>query len=136
MKRAGWLLVLVAAMSTACLGTEPGEVGLDEEFVLAPNQTVRLVGTNLTVGFRRVVADSRCPLDVLCVSEGTAGVELDFFRANTRHAVVLEPRPGFELWTDDTYQVQLLAVEPVPMAQRPVKPEDYRVRLIARLNLQ
>jgi hypothetical protein len=130
------LPLLLVALGAGCVSTGPGEVGLDEEFVLAPNQTIRIVGTDLTIGFRRVVGDNRCPIDVLCVVEGSAGVELDLFRSNTRQPVVLESRIGFETWTDGTYQVRLLAVEPPPTAGREIPADAYRARLIARLTLQ
>lgn len=136
MKRRAQSPLLLVALAAGCLSTAPGEVGLDEEFLLAPNQTVRIVGTDLTVGFRRVVADSRCPIDVLCVVEGAAGVELDVFRANARTPVLLESRPGFDRWADGTYEVRLVAVEPSPTADRPLDPDTYRVRLVAHLILQ
>jgi hypothetical protein len=54
------------------------------------------------------------------------------FRA-PRH--VLDPRSGFDSWTDGTYRLRLLEVRPAPLAQRPIQPEDYRLTLVVNLVL-
>lgn len=127
MKRIG---ILTCLLLLGCGATEPSEARLGEEFVLAPNQSARVVGTNLTVGFRRVAGDSRCPIDLVCVVEGSAGVELDIFGSNASNPVVLESRPGFDVWSDGTYRVALTGVEPTPTGTQPIPPGDYRVRLL------
>ena len=128
--------LLSLALLAGCLGTGPTEVGLGEEFELAPNQSVRISGTTLTVGFRRVAGDSRCPIDLLCVVEGSAGVEVNVFGSNARNPILLDSQPGFNTWTDGTYEVRLVDLQPVPVADRQIKPDEYRARLIVQLVLQ
>jgi hypothetical protein len=127
MQRFGILTLLLFA---GCGTTGPSEARLGVEFVLAPNQTARVVDTYLTVGFRRVAGDSRCPVEFLCVVEGSAGVELDVFGSNARNPVVLESRPAFDVWTDGTYQVRLTGVDPAASDGSTIAPSDYRVRLV------
>jgi hypothetical protein len=122
--------VVAVVVLVGCFSTEPTTVALGEEFELAPNQTVQIAGTDLTIGFRRMVGDNRCPLDVLCVVEGSAGAELEVFGSNAENPVVLDTRSGFDSWTDGAYRLRLLEVRPAPLAQRPIKPEDYRLRLV------
>jgi len=123
-------IVLGAALSTGCSVTGPSEIELGTEFLLAPNQSVRISGTDLTIGFRRVVGDSRCPLDAQCVVEGSAGVELDVFGAAQAGPIVLESGTGLDRWSDGTYLIQLLGLQPAATADRQIPQEEYRVRLI------
>jgi hypothetical protein len=144
-----WLVfgagMLALALAGGCSSTAPTEVGLGEEFQLAPNQRVRIVGTDLTIGFRRVVGDHRCPIDLACVVEGSAGVEVDIFGSNAPNPVTFQSNPapggpespaGRDSWTDGIYLLRLLALEPAPAAERPIQPDAYRVRMIVDLILQ
>lgn len=124
----------VAGLITAagCSSTGPSVVSLGEEFELSPNQSVSVAGTELTVGFRRVIGDSRCPIDALCVTEGSAGVELEVFGSSESSPIVLNtPLP--RAWTDGTYQLDVLDLRPQPTVGRAIKPEEYRVRLVVKL---
>ena len=115
----------------ACQSTGPSRVGLGEEFELAPNQSVAVAQTNLTIGFRRVAGDSRCPIDLLCVTEGTAGVELELF-GSAEAGPVLVNSPFPKTWTSGTYRVTLLELTPQQTAKA-INPADYRIRLIVDL---
>ena len=124
--------IAVAGLVGGCLGVDPTEVPLGEEFELAPNQSTRIAGSNLTVGFRRVVGDSRCPIDAVCVVEGRAGIELDLFGAAAGGPVLVDSRlPA--TWTDGHYTIELLELRPNPTVSRPIKPENYRLRLVVNL---
>ncbi|MEZ4588425.1 MAG: hypothetical protein R2909_18760 [Gemmatimonadales bacterium] len=123
-------MALGAALSMGCSATGPSEIEVGTEFLLAPNQTVRISGTDLTIGFRRVVGDSRCPVDLLCVVEGSAGVELDVFGAAQAGPIVLESAAGLDRWSDGAYVIQLLGLQPSPTAERQIPQDEYRVRLI------
>jgi hypothetical protein len=124
------VLGLLAALG--CASTGPSEARLGEEFELRPNQSVSVAGTGLTVGFRRVVGDSRCPIDALCVTEGSAGVELEVFGTRATGPIVLStPLP--RAWTDGIYQLDVLDLQPQPRAGRPIEPAAYRVRLVINL---
>ena len=124
----GTLLVVAGG----CLATGPSQVGLGEEFVIRASESVRIAGTELTVGFRRVVGDSRCPLDAICVVEGGAGVELALFGSEaTDPVLVATPFP--RTWSDGRYEVTAIHLDPQPLAGRAIDPQTYRVRL--RVNL-
>jgi hypothetical protein len=123
-----WMTAVSLVFVSACLGTGPTETALGEEFVLRANQSVRVAGTELTVGFRRVVDDSRCPIDALCAVEGEADVELDLFGSSAT-APVLVSTPFPRDWVDGQYQVTVLDLQPLPVAGAPIDPNAYRVRL-------
>lgn len=133
MKRSWTRPALVGLALCACLSTSPTEIGLGEEFMLAPNQSVRIIGTNLTVALRRVVADNRCPLELSCVVEGAAGVELDVFGSSATNPVVLDTHAGSDAWSDGTYELRLLDVLPSPSTDASTRPEEYRARLVVEL---
>jgi len=125
-------MTALAALATGCLNTGPTEATLGEEFELSPNQSARIAGSELTVGFRRVVGDNRCPIDVFCLVEGRAGIDLDVFgTAATNPVRFFTPLPAS--WDDGTYQIKVLELLPNPTASRAIKPEDYRVRLVVQL---
>lgn len=134
MKRSGVMqllrmTVLAAVLGTAgCFGTDTLEVALGEEFELAPNQSIRIAGTQLVIGFRRVTADSRCPIDILCVVEGQAGIELEVF-GTSQAGPVLITTPLPTNWDDGTYEVRVAELLPQPVASRPISPDEYRLRL-------
>ena len=132
LKVAGW--ITIAGLVGGCFGVDPTEVPLGEEFELAPNQSTRIVGSNLTVGFRRVVGDSRCPIDAVCVVEGKAGIELELFGASSGAPVLIDAAlPA--TWTDGRYTIQLLDLRPHTTSKQAIKPEDYRLRLVVNLTI-
>lgn len=125
-----WTAVAISIIILAgCQNTGPSEARFGEEFELAPNQSVAFAGSHLTVGFRRVVGDARCPIDVLCVTDGTAAVELTTLGSSS--SVPFEVSSPFpRMWTDGAFRINVLELRPERSANRPIKPEDYRVRLV------
>ncbi|HSJ08600.1 MAG TPA: hypothetical protein VK928_01775 [Longimicrobiales bacterium] len=138
------LVVVTAALGLAACGgatTEP-DVDVGTQHSVQPGADVRLRlndvatvrGTNVRVKFVGVPADSRCPIDALCVWQGDAEVKLevmqtrDDVRRETLHTGV-EPR---SLVVED-YRVELLEVAPATTSTDSIRQREYSVRLrIAR----
>ncbi len=127
MSRGGWALAAVLALCAGC-ATGPSEPGT--EISLRGGEEVQVEGTILRLGFVRVVGDSRCPVDVTCVWEGNAEVEVGIalgmgpshpLRLNT----TLDPKSA--TWNGVT--VALVKVEPAPRAGIPIPFENYRITL-------
>ncbi|MBX3147222.1 MAG: hypothetical protein KF785_10680 [Gemmatimonadales bacterium] len=131
MKLLTLLLTLTLALS-GCLGTDSQEVALGQEFELAPNQSVRVAGTPLIIGFRRVVADSRCPIDALCVTEGQAGIELEIFGGGPAEPILVN-NPLPTAWAEDGYRIRLLDLLPLRTVAGSIGPDQYRLRLAVDL---
>lgn len=126
MRISAWF-ILIAGLA-GCFGTGPSEVGPGEEFELAPNQSARIAGTDLTIGFRRVAGDSRCPIDAACLVEGEAGIELNLFGgASSNPVLVSAPLPT--TWTNGNYDVRLLDLRPHVTSGVRIRPDEYRLRL-------
>lgn len=122
---AGWL-ALTPSIAAAGSQDESSEVGR-VEVVLAPDGYVVLPdGTRLN--FTRVVSDSRCPIDVVCIWAGEVGVA---FQLQT---VDGEPHE-FELSFDghpateviEGYIVTVNDVQPRPRDGLDIDHGDYRV---------
>jgi hypothetical protein len=92
---------------------------------LAPGQTAQVGPLRIT--FTAVSADSRCPVDVVCVWEGDAVAELTVSQptgaVETRELHTSSPRST----TYDGFQIELVRLEPVPRSTRTIPPESYRL---------
>lgn len=107
-----------------------GIITAPQELTLAYGEEKSVGGSVLAVSFARVVEDSRCPVDVVCVWAGNALVELGIrvgmgptfpLQLNT----TLEPRS-----TDwNGIQVTLIELLPQPREGDPPRPESYTVRI-------
>ena len=78
--------ILAVVLIAACLGatcggnpTEPTAVPLGQPFDLRAGQSAVVPG-GLKVTFDRVVSDSRCPIDAICVWAGEAVIALKLSR--------------------------------------------------------
>jgi hypothetical protein len=97
------------------------------EFALAAGDAVLVSGTGLRVRFERVVSDSRCPADVLCIVAGEAVVAVTVTREGRPSESVSLRTPAAESravlgdWT-----LSLTKVEPHPFSDRTIAPGDYR----------
>ena len=113
-----------SAAIAAALASGPIEVTLRQ------GEYKRVAGEQLAVGFKGVLADSRCPLDAVCVWMGDAVTELELTAVGGETGKLelhtsLEPRS--QLWNG--VKVTLLELQPAPRASEPTRPAAYSVRL-------
>jgi hypothetical protein len=129
----GWraLLALIPLLAAACSDQVPvwpapaAQQVLADSLRMAPGDAVFVGG--LRLDFLGVSEDSRCPMDVVCIWQGNATVQiavglgrgLSFPRTlNTSEPDARVDYAG--------YRVTLLQLLPVPRANVPIAPEDYR----------
>jgi hypothetical protein len=126
------LTVMALVFAVAACDGAPGDAGDPsiqqlpvDSIVLAPGQDVRV--QLLRLSFLDVTGDSRCPIDVVCIWQGNAAVEIALgLGMGASHPVVLntaEGTPSVELWG---YRVTLLALLPAPRSGIRIPPEAYR----------
>jgi hypothetical protein len=127
--RSSAALVLTAALSCSTAVVEEPGPALGERFQLRAGRSARIAGTPVEIPFERVLSDSRCAVDVVCIQAGEARVA---FRLEERG----RPTESFELDTDrarvaavDGYQVELFAVLPQPRSTVRTDPRDYAVEI-------
>ncbi len=133
----GATVLALALIGTGCGSddtgpTDPGPVSAvlagPVEVTLFLGEEGRPGGGALRVGFLHVVEDSRCPVDVTCVWQGNAVVEISValgsgpsvpLQLNT----TLEPRSR----THQGVRITVVELRPEPVSDAP--PSDYELRL-------
>lgn len=124
-------LVLVGVMTSACVAATAPSEGVDRELRLLLGEEASVDGGRLTLEFREVPIDSRCPADVQCVQAGEAVVVLGATQER-RSAVRLNLRttPGKESAAAGEYRVELLRLEPLPRSEgNPAEPYTATLRV-------
>ncbi len=100
--------------------------------VLAIGAPKRAAGTDLTVTFEAVVADSRCPTGVQCVWAGDAAVRIRLAAPDLAPATATL-HTSLDTARETTYggwKISIQAVTPAPTATGGVRAEDYRLTLL------
>jgi hypothetical protein len=123
--------VLLALALAACSQAAAPEPNANQQNFPATEQAVALGDTvwfgnsGISVVFREVRQDSRCPSDVMCVWSGNAVVALDLAAQSTgTRSVVLNTTVGDNYAVFQGYRIMLKALDPTPVstdssAQRP-----------------
>jgi len=119
--------------SLACASSRPGEPALDRDFEVAGGSSARVDDTDLVIRFEAVPNDSRCPVDVQCITEGdaTVALRLEGGGAAGRTAelhTLDEPKEA----TQGAYVVALVALAPRPVSNRPTPLREYKATLRVR----
>jgi hypothetical protein len=81
-----------------------------------------------TIAFERVVGDSRCPADALCLLGGDAIVRIEVTTPAARAAYELHTGTERPV-THDDLTIHLVRVDPYPFSAHPIDPTTYRVTL-------
>jgi hypothetical protein len=100
---------------------------LSQTFTLAPGQVARIGGGGPYLAFRRVSADSRCPMDVVCVWAGDGVVQIEVGlnqNSLTPGELHTDPqRPPVEV---SDYRVRLTDLQPYPRSTEQIEAGRYR----------
>ena len=102
------------------------EPKLDEEIQIKFGEGVTLDKGKLSIKFRSLAGDSRCPQGVVCVWAGDAEVILEVSKNEIALNTILDPK---EKVVGD-YNIQLRDVIPYPKAGEELKPEDYSIKIV------
>jgi hypothetical protein len=112
----------------------PVTIGLGRAFELSLGQKATLATADaLTIVFSRVLEDSRCPANALCVWAGNARIELRLASVTQAPASVqlntfLPPNAA----AYGSYRISLLSLQPYPGSSpgQPVAPKTYTATLL------
>ena len=102
------------------------EPKLDEEIQIEFGESITLEKGKLTIKFKSLVGDSRCPQGVVCVWAGNAEVILEVSKNKIALNTTLDPRQQVV----GDYNIQLRDVIPDPKAGEELKPEDYSIKIV------
>jgi hypothetical protein len=104
--------------------------GMGQTFELRPGQTARVGDAGLVVGFRGVTADSRCPIDAICVWAGDAALRIPVSARRAAWTPLdlhtnIEPRSA----RYGDYTITVVSLLPSPRADQKIPNERYTVTL-------
>ena len=116
---------------SGCNGTATGpSVAVSSDFQLRPSESASLEGTDARVRFDLVTADSRCPADALCVTQGDATAVFSVTRAGgSATSLALHTAGEGRRGSAEGFTLTLVRLDPYPYAGRPISPSDYRASL-------
>jgi len=122
------VLVLVAA---GCAGSNPVTTArLDEPFTIGIGQSASLADEEMVITFVKVIGDSRCPKDAVCIWSGVCSFEVSITYRGKDYPLALK-QPGLTDQAEDMFFDYDLTfrIDPYPSASEPVDPEDYQLTM-------
>lgn len=130
------ILILFTVLFISCnenSSTTSNQI-LDEAFTINFGQRVSIPSENLLIKFNDLLSDSRCPINVICVWQGEAIIELlisheDFIdiKANLRIEGYVDKSNTTSHKFIDTlgYRFTLMQLDPYPHTDSLYQPQDY-----------
>jgi hypothetical protein len=122
-----------ATASTTITGTNGTgatlQVPLNQEFQLAAGQDARISGTPITVTFRSVSEDSRCPSNVQCVWAGDAAIKVGLAANSTSQESTIHTNLDPRTVDFSGYRIKAVNVAPVPKSGTTIPAAAYVVTL-------
>lgn len=118
---------MAVSCDKANIKTDPFELGTP--FLLVPGAQYDCSDCNVSVSFTKVVSDSRCPSDAICVWAGMAVVELAVDIEGENSTILLATVGENNHITLGGYLFSLGEVSPYPTLQNPIEQRDYRITL-------
>jgi hypothetical protein len=124
--------VATAFLTLACEMPGGLEPPLNQPFSLRVGETAEFANAQLSVTFRAVSEDSRCPNDVVCIWEGNGQVQLEVRLRGSLQTLALNTTTQPRQVRVGSYRLRLDELAPLPAASRPISPAEY----VATLELQ
>jgi hypothetical protein len=109
---------------------QPVSPQLDEEIQLKIGETVTLDGGNLTIKFKSLAGDGRCPEGIECVWTGNAKVILEVSKLEIALNTSLDGDGGPMEQVVGNYNIQLREVLRYPKWGEEHKPESYSIKIV------
>lgn len=140
-----FLFVLLAAvLLAASCKKDPAQNGCQDVVFQFPRDTFDLCQGHIaalagnggaSIRFDAVTADSRCPIDALCVWAGRADVKLRLQQngATESRTVSLGDLSGPGVSDQASFgnlNVQIIAVQPDALSGQPIEQEEYKIKLV------
>jgi hypothetical protein len=118
------LLLTCAVVATACLNVNRPTVPLGSPFDLKVGNSAVVPG-GLAITFDAVTADSRCPIDAMCVTAGEATVAMTLSGSRARVQREWRTNPTNFSVSYDGYEIELRALQPFPSGGKTITQSDY-----------
>lgn len=91
-----------------------------------------VINQKTTIKFNRVITDSRCPMDAICVWDGNGEVELTLINDRKIETKILNTmlEPRYVIFGE--YIFELKGLSPYPRSDQQIDPADYNIDLIIK----
>ena len=125
------LALTVLLMASGCAGTKPAATArLGEPFTIGIGQSAAITEEELVITFVKVIGDSRCPKDVVCIWSGVCSFEVNIAYRGKNYPLALK-QPGLTDQAEDAFFDYGLTfrIDPYPSASEPVDLEDYQLTM-------
>ena len=123
------LVLLTSAFSCDESRVKIDPFDLGAPFLLRPGFQYDCSECDVSVSFTKVISDSRCPSDAICVWAGMAVVELSVEIEGASHTILLATAGENNRIALGGYLFSLGEVSPYPTLQNPIAQKDYRITL-------
>jgi hypothetical protein len=132
MKRATPIACALLLAGAGCAGVQTAAVvEPGASFSLAPGETAAVRGTDARLTFKRVVDDSRCPVDVTCVWAGDARIEVTISRNGTADETrTLGITPPKQEAVVGNLRIRFVSLAPVPRQADANVPRKYLAEFV------
>ena len=111
-------------------GVTPQQVQVGDTIRLRAGAMARIGTSDVVVAFRRIEADSRCAIDVVCVWAGDAVVRIELTDdGRTWSPAILHSFLDPKAVDFSGYTFRLLEVAPPNVSTKRTRPEDYVIAL-------
>jgi hypothetical protein len=121
-------LVVGMALWAACSPSSP-TARLNQDFVLAPGESARITGADVSVRFVGVQGDSRCPADVVCIQGGDAIVRIEVLSTAAAARLYDLHTGNMRPVLHEDLTIALVELAPYPFSSRTTQPGEYRATL-------
>jgi hypothetical protein len=123
-------LVVVMTLPTFVCAINTAPTG-HATIVVIVGHTSRVGATSVT--FRRVVSDSRCPLNAMCVTAGDAVAEFSVVSRGIEGQYELQLNdPAKRTVTHQGVVIEFQSLDPLPISGQPANPSSYRAKIEVR----
>lgn len=117
-------IVPLIAVLLAC--SDSPTAPLNEDFTIRVGESVTVDGAALMLKFIRVVSDSRCPGDAVCIWAGNGQIQVEARSSTGVDTLTLNTYDGAKEGVAGGNRIRLVSLAPVPLASKPTDPKDYR----------
>jgi hypothetical protein len=124
-------VVIAAALLAAagCFSPTGPDAVVGTPFELKHGATASLP-ENARLRFDTVRADSRCPIDAICVTAGDATIAVTLMRGSGNESHDVQTIPAQSQFSYSKYIVKLTELQPYPRSDRQSRPEDYTATFV------
>ncbi|MDW7658218.1 MAG: hypothetical protein SCM11_13710 [Bacillota bacterium] len=127
----GLLMLSFLLVASGCTGSRPAvEFKPGEKFTIGVGESAEIIDEDLIITFVKVIGDSRCPKDAVCIWSGVVSFQVNITYRGASYQLALN-QPGL---TDQAeyrfFNYDLtFRIDPYPSASEPVESKDYQLTM-------